>query len=227
MNKTTIEKILNMIDNNKLDDAKQLLKIEMLKSDKTKNIKLIDAIKKYLKHSEKMNGDGRPILTTIMNKNGVQFVCNGVSMYVFNEYIKDFEILKNTYDDIDGVIDYSAICKQYVKYENLNDFDYKILTNIKKIVTFLKNNENLNNKDLFIIPFANKFYDAKMLLELSEIINNDFSDLQIYYSEKNIDAIQVKNKLITGVLLPCRCLKQDEADLYNNRLNKFFAMVED
>lgn len=73
MTKTQIEKILNLINNNNISDAKQLLKIELLKLGGSKNIKLLDTIKKYFKSMD----DSRPVLKTVMTKNGKQFICNG------------------------------------------------------------------------------------------------------------------------------------------------------
>lgn len=221
MTETTINKMIDLLNNNKIDDVKKLLQVELLKNNNSKNIKLIDAVKKYLKNAD----SGRPVLKTVMIKNNTQFICNGYSLYVFNKYIDDLNILDTTDEKTGNVIDYTQIVKSHIDYNDFDDFDSKIYSNIEKIVKYYKTLKNVDKKSLFIIPFANKFFDAKMILETKQIFEND-QNIKIYKTEKNTDAIQLKNDKITAVLLPCRIFKDDEITIINNRLNDCFKVME-
>ena len=96
MTTTQIEKLLELINKNDIINAKQLLQIELLKNSNNKNVKLIDVIKKYF---NKMD-NSRPVLKTIMIKNNKQFICNGYSMYIFESYIDELDILTQSTDNV-------------------------------------------------------------------------------------------------------------------------------
>lgn len=222
MTNTQIEKILKLLNDNNLAEATQLLKIELLKNTNTKNVKLIDTVKKYLKNAD----NSRPVLKTVMIKNGVQFICNGYSLYVFDNYVDELNVLPTTDDNYENVIDYRQVLNKNATYSDIDSHDLKILTNIKKIIAYYKQIDGVDKKSLFTIPFANKFYDAKMILELCNMYNNNFTDLKMYKTDSPLHPIQFTNNKITSILLPVRVLKDDEKDLINSRFNEFLTMLE-
>lgn len=217
MNNTQIEKLLNLINNNELGEAKQILKIELLKNSNNKNIKLLDVVKKYLKNADK----SRPVLQTIMIKDNKQFICNGYSMYIFENYIEDFDILPNSTENI---LDYKQIYKNR-NYQSINDYDMSILKNIKKIIAYYKQIDGIDKKNGFIIPFANKYYNANMILELCNMYQNNFDNLKIYTSENELELVQFTNDNITSIILPVR-VKEEEKQLYNDRIKSCLSLID-
>ncbi len=219
MTKTQIEKILNLINNNNISDAKQLLKIELLKLGGSKNIKLLDTIKKYFKSMD----DSRPILKTIMAKNGKQFICNGFSMYIFENYNADLDILPQT---TENVLDYTQIILKNPDYKDIDNHDLKVLKNIQKIIDYYKQIDEVDKKSPFIIPFANKYYDAKIILELCNMYQHNFDDLKIHKTNNPLQLTQFTNNNITSVILPVRA-NDDDAKLYNDRINSCFNLLDE
>lgn len=220
MTTTQIEKILELINKNDIINAKQLLQIELLKNSNNKNVKLIDVIKKYF---NKMD-NSRPVLKTIMIKNNKQFICNGYSMYIFESYIDELDILPQS---TDNVLDYTQIIIKGANYQNIDNYDLKILKNINKIVNYYKQIDGIDKKGQFIIPFANKFYDAKMILELVNIYQNNFDNLKMYKTNNPLQLTQLTNNNITSIIMPVRIVKDDEKKLYNDRINSIFSLLED
>ena len=220
MTTTQIEKILELINKNDIINAKQLLQIELLKNSNNKNVKLIDVIKKYF---NKMD-NSRPVLKTIMIKNNKQFICNGYSMYIFESYIDELDILPQS---TDNVLDYTQIIIKGANYQNIDNYDLKILKNINKIVNYYKQIDGIDKKGQFIIPFANKFYDAKMILELVNIYQNNFDNLKMYKTNDPLQLTQLTNNNITSIIMPVRIVNDDEKKLYNDRINSIFSLLED
>lgn len=218
MTTTQIEKILELINKNDIINAKQLLQIELLKNSNNKNVKLIDVIKKYF---NKMD-NSRPVLKTIMIKNNKQFICNGYSMYIFESYIDELDILPQS---TDNVLDYTQIIIKRANYQNIDNYDLKILKNINKIVNYYKQIDGIDKKGQFIIPFANKFYDAKMILELVNIYQNNFDNLKMYKTNDPLQLTQLTNNNITSIIMPVRIVKDDEKKLYNDRINSIFSLM--
>lgn len=215
MTNTQIEKILQLINNNKLDDAKQLLKIQLLKNDTTaKNTKLVDVVKKYLDKQD----NTRPILKTVMVKNDKQFICNAYSLFLFENYLTELDVLPTSSEHKWDVLDYTKLIRSNIKYNNIDENTLTILKNIKKINTYYKNIDGVDKKSQFAIPFANKYFDAKMILDLCNMLQHDFDGLQIS-ATTDTDAIQLTNGRITALLLPLRVFKDEDKQLYNNRLN--------
>lgn len=219
MTKTQIEKILNLINNNNIPDAKQLLKIELLRLGGSKNIKLLDTIKKYFKNMD----DSRPMLKTIMVKNGKQFICNGFSMYIFENYNDDLDVLPQT---TENVLDYTQIILKNPDYKDIDSHDLKVLKNIKKIIDYYKQIDGVDKKSPLIIPFANKYYDAKMILELCNIYQNNFDDLKIHKTGDPVQLTQFTDNNVIGIILPVRVPDDNDAKLYNDRLCCCFNLLD-
>lgn len=220
MTKTQIEKILNLLNNNNIPDAKQLLTIELLKLGGSKNVKLIDTIKKYFKSMD----DSRPVLKTIMVRNGRQFICSDFSMYIFENYNHDLDVLPQT---TENTLDYTQIILKNPDYKDIDSHDLKVLKNIKKIIDYYKQINGVDKKNKFIIPFANKYYDAKMILELCNMYQHNFDDLKIHKTDNPVQLTQFTDNNITGVILPVRVPDGNDAKLYDERLNNFFSLLDE
>ena len=168
--------------------------------------------------------NSRPVLKKIMIKNNKQFICNGYSMYIFESYIDELDILAQS---TDNVLDYTQIIIKGANYKNIDNYDLKILKNINKIVNYYKQIDGIDKKGQFIIPFANKFYDAKMILELVNIYQNNFDNLKMYKTNDPLQLTQLTNNNITSIIMPVRIVKDDEKKLYNDRINSIFSLLED
>lgn len=200
MENTKILKIIELLEKNNVDEAKQILQLEILKNEKgSKNCNLVEFVKKYLKRNKT-----RPVLQYIQTLHEKQTILDGYTMFIFDEYNKDLEILDKIPEELkNNQFDYEKLLTNQNNYEYENtDEDFKlILKNINKIIAFAKS-KDYEIADTFgkFIPIAyNKyFFDAKRLQDVYNVMQN-FDNLQI---NKNNSFLQLKNEKITAVICP-------------------------
>lgn len=219
MEKTKILKTIELLNENKTAEALELLKIELIKSEDKKSAKLCEVVKKYLNKTDK----ARPILKTIMQQDGAQFICNGISLYYFNEYRPELEALPQAQGES---INAKYILNTSGSAASINAEDLKILKNIKKIVNYFKTLDGIDKREPFPVPFAGKVYDAKLLQECCEIFNFNFEDIQIIKTDNQRASTQLKDGKITAVLMPMIIRSEEFKQKTDTNIKKFFELLE-
>lgn len=214
MTTNQIEKLLNLLKDNKLDELKDALTTELLKSTDKTTANLFTAVKKYLKNTD----NARPVLKTVQHMQGKQFILNGYSAFVFNEYQTALDELPNTTDETQCFNVFQLI-NSTADYSPLEYNDIIILKNIKKYISYYKLYNNIDrNKSTDIIPvfWHDKFFNANLLAETLEFLQPD--DLKI---APNCHHFQLKTNSITAIILPLNITKSDEQQKIIDFTNKF------
>ena len=222
MNNTQIEKILKLLNENKLKEVKdELITILLKNTDKTKS-NLYQSVKSYLKESEKIN-NSRPVLKTVQQKNQKQFILNGFSAFLFKTYKTELESLENTKDEA-ICIDIFKIINKLPEYEFITKNDLILLKNIKKYIAFYKNQENYKKSELITVYFNNKIFDVKIIKQVYDIIG-DLNNLKITPEKGVLTPTQLENDEILSIILPLRCLEEKK----NNTIKitqEFIKMIK-
>ena len=199
MTNNDIIKLLELANNNEIDKLKDKLTFLLLQSQDKKQANLYKSVEKYLKNSSKLN-NGRQVLATLQHY-GKQFVCNGFSLCVFDDYVEELENLPTTNDM--ASLNYNAILPKNVVYSELTKQDNIIINNIKKYIDLYKVQEfyNKDNGKKIYIEFGNKIFDINILKEIIDIMGA--SDLQIADCG-NLSGTMLKNSKMTSYIMPIR-----------------------
>ena len=219
MTNTQIKKMLELLNTNKLEELKNELTHELLAgTDKTK-ANLFMAVKNYLKQMD----NSRPVLKTINHKNGKQFICNGTTAFIFDEYKTELDELPNTTNE-DDCLNIFIIIATNLTYETLSDDDKLILKNIKKYTSYYKT-KNGTDDNMISIYWNNHYFDVKVLTSVANIIGNKIDELQVAEFENKL---QVKISDITGVVMPLnqRVMGDDETIKIYNTTASFIAELK-
>lgn len=217
-----IEKLLELLKENKLEELKTELTSELLRGTDKKSANLFSAIKKYLKHSASINKH-RPALATILHHNNKQFIIDGYSAYIFNDYLPELDNLPNTNEE---TINFDCILLKTPEYETIKSNELTLLKNIKKYISYYKLNfnedEELKKQEYIYIYWNNNCYDARLLEQTANIMN--FDNLQI--STYGNNQTQLKSQNITGLVLPLRVTDQNKKEIIKNFTSKFLESLE-
>jgi len=221
MNTNQITKLLNLLNENKLEELKKELTQHLLsKSDKPK-ADLLKAVKNFLAYSLKLNGDSRPTLSTVQHKNDKQFILSGYSAFLFENYIKELDELPNT--DAETSLNIYQIINNNAEYNQISEDDALIFKNIKKYIAYFKSQENYDKKaNKQFVYFNNKTFDAKLIAQANEIMANNLDNLEITNNEF-FRPTQIKNNEILGIILPIRATEEisnNTKELTNKFLNE-------
>ena len=213
MNKTQIEKSIKLLNESKLDELKQLLMFELLKEDKNKNVKIVDIVKKYLKEAK--NFGNRPMLETVMQKDGKQFICNGFNLIVFEEYLNELDILPQTTED---AINYKQILCSGLDYKTLTANEIDKINDIDNYLKFLKlQHKEQENRPIMLFNYV---YDANYI----KLFKSVFSDLsKVKYGIGRIGTLQATDGKVTFLQLPLRIFEDEAKQNIETIYNEFLS----
>lgn len=220
MTNNKITKLLQLLNDNKLEELRTELTAELMQSTDKKKANIFNEIKKYLNKGD----DFRPVLKTIQNNNGKQFICNGFTAYRFDTHRPELEVLQNT-SELES-ININAVIDDKAQYTAMNKNDLLLLTNIKKYISLYKTQDFYMKKQNIPIFFANKIFNSEFILECANIFGGDYENLSIYSNmEKECDRVQLKSKDITAVILPLRINSEEEKNKTIEFTNKFIKNI--
>lgn len=183
-------KILDLLNNNKIEEAKLAIYEESLKSDSKTKYNLFSAVRKYInRNCEHKN------LNFICWKNGKQFIVNGITAFIFKNYVKEFEQLPNLKDEsqclnIFNVFDGNVKCDQD---------DILLLKNLKQYTTYFKLLHS--SQDRVVVYFNNNIFDVKVLQDVINIMGLDGLK---YSNSDNLKPTYFETNEIKGIALPLR-----------------------
>lgn len=213
MTNNDIKKLLELANNNEIDKLKDKLTFLLLQSQDKKQANLYKSVENYLKNAKKLN-ENRVVLHTLQHY-GKQFVCNGFSLCVFDDYVEELEDLPKS-DDLLS-LNYNSILPKNVVYSELTTQDNIIINNIKKYIDLYKTQEFYKDNDKKIyVQIGNKIFDTKLLKEIIDIMGA--SDLQIADCG-NLSGTMLKSSKMTSYVLPIRVL--DNNYTFMNKVKEF------
>lgn len=220
MTTKNIEKFINLLNENKLQELREELTQELLKSTDKLSADLFTTIKKYLKNTD----NAHPLLKNIQHKNGRQFVCDGFTAYIFNTYKKELENLPQVSEqdslNIFSILDSNAI------YSKINENDLILIQNINKYISLYKTQQWYNKKEEMIVKLANKYFNAEFILTLKKVFDDNLNELEIADLGNN-RAIQFKTNDITAIVLPIRVPKHDDFKQFDDFAELFIKQLKD
>lgn len=187
MNTATIEKCLNLLNANNLDDLRNLLNYEKQASiltAKKGNTKFLPAVKKYL--DDKNLVENYPDYVSIQHTaDGKQFICNGCSLIKWESHKPELDAFKQT--DTNKSLPYPDwFSENYF----LSSDDEIILKNLDKYVTFYKDKIILKDRNLRPVTFCNAYYDSKLLKKVFDVIGiNSITEIKTLTRRDGIKVI--------------------------------------
>lgn len=207
MTNNEILKVIEMINDNETDKAKEFLKTQLVKATDKKGYNLLALVKKYLKEAD----NSRPILKMIEhNSNGQQFILDGITAIKFKQHEATLDILPQA--DAEQSINIEAIFTTYPKY-TLTENDSIILNNIDKCIDLIMA-DKIDKKDKrCYVKLFDKFFDLNVIKNIIKIIkgyDEDFRNTEFYTSDSKIQPIQIENDKIKAIILPIRAKDEDE-----------------
>lgn len=217
MNNTEIKKILNYLDNGKIDEAKFMLKTELIRCCDKSKASQVKLVEKYLKSAQKLTC--RPTCGTVMHYNGKQFLCNGCSLIVFNKTNDSLDILPQTEEKFS--LPYPQILKT-ATFRTQTSEETKILKSLKKYIEFC-NIEKLKYANL---PVQNRTFNASLLLETLQIFNSKIEDIEIGFEDENsFSPVHFRTDEIEAIVLPLRP-DEKQKNLSVETFEKFNNLLE-
>lgn len=206
MTNNDIKKLLELANNNEIDKLKDKLTFLLLQSQDKKQANLYKSVENYLKNATRIDKN-RVVLSTIQHYNNKQFVCNGFSLCVFENFVSELENLPTT--DSDNSLPYTQLMPKNVNFEYIDTQKNILINNIKKYRDLYKL-QDFYNKDSdkrIYIEFGNKIFDTEILKEIIDIMGA--SDLQIADCG-NLSGTMLKNSKMTSYIMPIRVFDKME-----------------
>lgn len=195
MNNTTILKLLELLEQDNKQAIKEILTSEMLNSTDRKAQKIYNIVKKYL--SQK---GIREICKNINHKNGKQFICDGYTLHIFNNYKNELDTLPQATEE--ESINYPAIYNSNnYEFHDQTKEDKFLIENIKKYINFVKSQPNRFKKDTISVYYHELEFDAEYLNTSFDLHQKDIDTMQIAY---NSNTLVFKGNDVDSLILPLR-----------------------
>lgn len=223
MTNNEILKVIEMINNNETDKAKEFLKTQLVKTTDKKGYNLLTLVKKYLKEAD----NSRPILKMIEhNSNGQQFILDGFTAIKFKQHEATLDILPQA--NADESINIEAIFTAYPDY-NLTADDRIILSNIDKIIK-LNTAEKIDKKDKHcFVCLCGKTFDLNVIgniIKIAQGYDEDFYNTIFTTTDNAIQPLQIENDSIKAIMLPVRQIDKTEKETTKANTKKYIDILK-
>lgn len=201
-----MKKLLELLNNNQLDELRVELTKRLLKEEH-KSPKLLQAVKNYFKKAPKE----RPVLQTIQHtKDDKQFICDGFSLYYFNNYVSEFDALPQSDNTIS--INPQSILDTIKPQNKPSDTTLNTIRDIKKYIAFAKTLPQYDKKEQLTITINDVPFQAYLIEQLNDIIpTEDIVSLDIAPT-----GMYITTQTIKALILPVRSTKQDYTKEFMN-----------
>lgn len=223
MTTATIEKCIELLNANSLDDLRNLLNYErqasILKGNGQKTT-LLTAVKKALGKRP-----DRPVLETIQHTaDGKPFICDGYFLVKWNTDKPELDGLPQTPADKsvngDGII--PQICN-LTEYE-LTDDDKTILKNIDKYIKLYPAAKG----DYSVVKLFSGYFDAKLIKKVVSIIGTDFDSIWL---KESYDRLLYSGTIFEGdytaVIMSMRVDTTEQAAANDARTAAFLEVIKE
>lgn len=204
-----VEKMIKLLDEKEYSELRVLLVGELLSKEDKSRYNLFSAVSKYIKKNV-----GNRNLDKVYYYNGKQFIINGYTAFIFNDYIKELDELPNERENSINI--FNVIDTGEHNYISLSEEDEIIFKNLNKYASYYKTQPiyDKSKSNMILVPFNNKMFNIDILKDAYNIIGKDTDKLVIsnHYDclldDKGNKVItsptQIKNENITGIILPVR-----------------------
>lgn len=192
MNATQIQKSIDLLKSGKLEELENFLKVELVKSGTSKSRQsLLTAVSKYLKSKY----IGREELKNVQLHNNKQFVVNGFTAVQFKNHVQELEALPC----VDSTINFDQLFSSSLEFTQVEDDELLLLKNLSKYIKWYKSKHTP-------IYFRDWYFDAKLLKEVIDIIQDDLDNLKITVAKKAraVTGVYFETNTTRAIVLPFR-----------------------
>lgn len=222
MTNNDILKVIDLLNKNENEKAKEILKTQLVKATDKSGYNILTLAKKILNGADKY----RPILKTIQhNANGEQFVCDGFVGLKWKKKEQALDSLPQT--ESGNSLDIDAIFGKYQNY-TLTDNDKFIIKNIDNFVDLIMA-EKIDKKEKgCVVNIFGKYFDLNVIknaIKIGLAYDNDFTNTQFFGDEKTHTPIQFENKNIKAIISPVRVIDDEEKAKFNERTQKLIDTI--
>lgn len=185
-----IAKIIKMIDEEKIDDARKALVEALMQQNCKTTYKVYNLAKQYIKKA----GISRPICKTIQHKDNKQFLCDGYSLIIFKNYIKELEELPQT--DENDSLDCNRIFDFYQTFtDTFTDDELLLLNNLTKY----------GKLGFEYVLLRDMVFRTEYLATIWKFVNNEPTQIKV-----NTMNIAIKTDELNILTLCCRSSDEDK-----------------
>lgn len=211
-----INNYIKLVKEYKIDELMKTLEYDRqqaIMEEKGQKMKLAPAIKKVLSDKDIAS---RPVLQSIQHdSNGKQFICDGFLLIRWNNEQEELNGFPQTPTDKSIKAD-AIIPKVYETQQiELSENDRLIISNINKYVKI--------NKDFGFVYVFDKYFSAKLLKKVIDVVGADFNKYYIQDKEPYRPICLFEDEF-DGLVMPCRANEELESDTIK-RTNEFLEML--
>jgi len=226
MTNNDIIKIIDMIDKNEIDKAKDFLKTQLVKSTDKKSYNILSIVKKIILSKETMT---RPVLRSIMHtkSDNKQCICDGFVGVKWKQNESGLDALAQT-DSADS-LDFDRILDNPLPNYTLTDNDKIILANIDKIHELvIADKIDKRDKDCIVYLFG-KYCNINVIKNVIKIglaYDSNFANTVFMTDNKTRTPILFDNNNVKAIMLPVRTKDESVQTGIKEQTQKYIDMLK-
>ena len=227
MTNNDIIKIIDFIDKNEIDKARDFLKTQLVKSTDKKSYNILSLVKKIILSKETMS---RPVLRSIMHckSDNKQCICDGFVGIKWKQNESGLDALAQT-DSADS-LDFDRILDNPLPNYTLTDNDKIILANIDKIHELaIAEKIDKRDKDCIVYLFG-KYCNINVIKNTVKIglaYDSNFADTVFMTDNKTITPILFENNNVKAIMLPIRTKDESEQNDIKDKTQEYINMLKE
>lgn len=227
MTNNDIIKIIDFIDKNEIDKARDFLKTQLVKSTDKKSYNILSLVKKIILSKETMS---RPVLRSIMHckSDNKQCICDGFVGIKWKQNEGGLDALAQT-DSADS-LDFDRILDNPLPNYTLTDNDKIILANIDKIHELaIAEKIDKRDKDCIVYLFG-KYCNINVIKNTVKIglaYDSNFADTVFMTDNKTITPILFENNNVKAIMLPIRTKDESEQNDIKDKTQEYINMLKE
>ena len=227
MTNNDIIKIIDFIDKNEIDKARDFLKTQLVKGTDKKSYNVLSLVKKIILSKDT---EGRPVLRSIMHckSDNKQCICDGFVGIKWKQNESGLDALAQT-DSADS-LDFDRIMNNPLPNYTLTDNDKIILANIDKIHELaIADKIDKRDKDCIVYLFG-KYCNINVIKNTVKIglaYDSNFADTVFMTDNKTITPILFENNNVKAIMLPLRTKDESEQNDIKDKTQEYINMLKE
>ena len=227
MTNNDIIKIIDFIDKNEIDKAKDFLKTQLVKGTDKKSYNILSLVKKIILSKDT---ESRPVLRSIMHckSDNKQCICDGFVCIKWKQNESGLDALAQT-DSADS-LDFDRIINNPLPNYTLTDNDKIILANIDKIHELaIADKIDKRDKDCIVYLFG-KYCNINVIKNVIKIglaYDSNFADTVFMTDNKTITPILFENNNVKAIMLPIRTKDESEQNDIKDKTQEYINMLKE
>lgn len=226
MTNNDIIKIIDFIDKNEIDKARDFLKTQLVKGTDKKSYNILSLVKKIILSKETVS---RPVLRSIMHckSDNKQCICDGFVGIKWKQNESGLDALAQTASE--NSIDLDAIMGNLPPIYKLTDNDKFIIDNIDKFHDLALASKIDKKEKGFTTYIFGKYFDVNIIKNVIKIClayDSDFANTNFYSEDILYRPVQLENDNVKAIILPVRTKDDEERDAIQTQTQKIIDMIK-